>query len=267
MKRSTFPMLRQHSHPPAAPSALSPTTTAATAGIRLNDPALRNVAVSTSSCRAAPKNNVASSASTNPNMAHVAGNTSGVENIRSFHGDDGSSTMTNSRGKLPPFTDTAASGDKENNHNSKHPSYQDSKPAATPTERDHFCEIDSQQQQQLMMDLDEYESEQMMADEVTSNKSTSTPRNNESMVGEIQLPYNNDENHEMTTLDEFNMDNGDNDDDEGSDCSGNTVVAMERPPTGLTEVELNKYYWEICYGPGHAVPPPTVVKCFPTKSW
>ena len=263
-------MLRQHSHPPAAPSALSPTTTAATAGIRLNDPALRNVAVSTSS-RAAPNNNVASTASINPNIAHGAGNASGVENIRSFHGDDGLSTMTNSRGKLPPFTvvTTAATGDKENNHNSKLPSYQDSKPAATPTERDHFCETDSQQQQP-MMDLDEYESEQMMADEVMSNKSTSTPRNNESMVGEIQLPYNNDENHEMTTLDEFNMDNdddGDNDDDEGSDCSGNTVVAMERPPTGLTEVELNKYYWEICYGPGHAVPPPTIVKCFPTKSW
>ena len=221
-----------------------------------------------SSCRAAPKNNVASSASTNPVMAHGADNASGVENIRSFHGDNGSSAMTNSRGKMPPFTDTASSGDKENNHNSKLPQYQDSKPAAAPTERSDFCETDSQQQP--MMDLDEYESEQMMADEVmSSEESTSTPRNNESMVGEIQLPYTNDGDHQMGNLDDFNIDNddGENDDDEGSDCSGNTVVAMERPPAGLTEVELNKYYWEICYGPGHAVPPPTIVKCFPTKSW
>eukprot|EP00985_Skeletonema_marinoi_P024064 scaffold16474_cov99-Skeletonema_marinoi.AAC.1 len=112
------------------------------------------------------------------------------------------------------------------------------------------------------MDLDDHESEPMMADDVISNGSTL--QQTEPIVGPIQLP-NNNENHEMNNLDEFSINGGDGDDD-GSDCSGDTVVAMEKPPAGLTQEELNKYYWEICYGPGY-VPPPTVLKSVPTKSW
>eukprot|EP00984_Skeletonema_dohrnii_P038827 scaffold42519_cov139-Skeletonema_dohrnii-CCMP3373.AAC.10 len=118
-----------------------------------------------------------------------------------------------------------------------------------------------QQPDAQMMDLDDQESETMMVDDVISNGSTL--QQTESVVGAIQLPHN-DENHVMNNLDEFSID-GDGDDD-GSDCSGDTVVAMEKPPAGLTQEELNKYYWEICYGPGY-VPPPTVLKSVPTKSW
>eukprot|EP00984_Skeletonema_dohrnii_P015435 scaffold6672_cov154-Skeletonema_dohrnii-CCMP3373.AAC.1 len=99
MKRSNIPMLRQHSHPTAgtAASMLSPTTTAAKVGIKLNDPALRNVAVSTSV--AAPNNNAAADTA----MAH-ANNTSGQGNISSLqHSGNDLSTMTPSQGKLPPF--------------------------------------------------------------------------------------------------------------------------------------------------------------------
>ena len=263
MKRSNIPMLRQHSHPPAdtSVSTLSPTTTAATAGIKLNDPALRTVAVSTS--LAAPKNNNVVSASTNPTRTQHEGNASGLGNISSYDcGNIGSSSMKTSRGKLPPFAlvRTTNPGDKENNHNSKLPHYNESKSAAA-IEQSNFCDpeevLQQQQQQQPMMDLDYHASEPMMADEITSSEST--PRN-ESMVGETRLPYN-DDNHEMDNIDEFSINSEDSDD---SDCSGGTVVKL---PTGLTEVELNKYYWEICYGPGHAVPPPTALKCFPTKSW
>jgi len=259
MKRSNIPMLRQHSHPPAgaAASMLSPTTTAAKVGIKLNDPALRNVAVSTSV--AAPNNNAAGGASADTAMAH-ANNYSETANISSSHSGNDFSTMTPSQGKLPPFTLVrSTSGDKENNINSKDSHQKDSKPAAVAKYMDSlndeltdFCDSESvsQQPDAQMMDLDDHESEPMMADDVISNGST------------LQQT---ESNHVMNHLDEFSIDDGDGDDD-GSDCSGDTVVAMEKPPAGLTQEELNKYYWEICYGPGY-VPPPTVLKSVPTKSW
>eukprot|EP00984_Skeletonema_dohrnii_P032335 scaffold26291_cov50-Skeletonema_dohrnii-CCMP3373.AAC.1 len=80
---------------------LSPTTTAAKVGIKLNDPALRNVAVSTSV--AAPNNNAAGASADTAMMAH-AKNNYGISNISSLHSGNDLSTMTPSQGKLlPPF--------------------------------------------------------------------------------------------------------------------------------------------------------------------
>lgn len=40
------------------------------------------------------------------------------------------------------------------------------------------------------------------------------------------------------------------DDDDTSECSGETVVANDfpDPPVDATEEEMNRYYWEVCYG-------------------
>ena len=52
-----------------------------------------------------------------------------------------------------------------------------------------------------------------------------------------------------------------------SDESEEMIEAYKsEAPTNMTEEELSKYYWESCYGPGY-VPPLTVQKSVPTKSW
>ena len=224
---------------------------------------------------AAPNNINVASASTHTTVTH-ADNSSELEIISSFNSENGSSAMTNSRDKkLPPsaLVRTTSFIDKENNHNSSKmmPHHKDSKPSAAVAGLNYFhgtgAGAFSQRPESKMMDFDYRESEKtMMADDLmASNNGSSQQKNNISVVGEIRLP-DNCKSHEMNNLDDLSIDD-DDDDIDGSDCSGSTVVADEKPPTGLTEEELTKYYWEICYGPGHVVPPPTVLKCVPTKSW
>ncbi len=281
MKRSNIPMLRQHSHPPpggatASSILLSPTTTAAKAGIKLNDPALRNVAV-TSTISAAP-DNAAAGASTDITMVHANDNTSGLSSNSSVkNSGNESSTMTTNRRKLPPFTLVRTTSiDKENNNNSKVSHYKDSKPspsaAVTATDMDSLidelddtCDSESvtHHPNDQMMNY-HHEAESIMADE--NEMSNGSTQQNEA-VGAIRSSCDIDiddvENHDMKNQNGFEEDGNDSD---GTECSGQTVVAIERPPAGLTQEELNKYYWEICYGPGY-VPPPTVLKSVPTKSW
>lgn len=263
-------MLRQHSHPPvaAAASILSPTTTAAKAGIKLNDPALRNVAASNFDA-AAPNNNAAGGASNHTAVVHANNNTAGLANINSLNAGNGSSTVTTGRRKLAPFTLTSGttSIDKENSTNSKlsHDN-KDSKPAAVTVaaakdtgslmdELDNFCDSESlsYQQRDAQIMMDNHELESMLEDP-------------ESIRG-FRMP--NDDNNENQVSTGYNLElPEDCIDSDASECSGDTVVAIEieKPPAGATQEELNQYYWEICYGPGY-VPPPTVLKSVPTKSW
>lgn len=274
MNRSNIPTLRQHSHPPAASSVLlSPTTTAAKSGIKLNDPALRNLAASTFS--AAPNN--AAGASTDITMAHANNNSSTPLSNSVKNSGNESSTMTTSRRKLPPFALVRTNSiDKENYNNSKVSRYKDRKlppPSATAiakeTDGDSFideidglCDSESVSHQPDAQMMNYQESESIMEDD---NETSNGPTQQHKSVGSIRSPCGDDrvEKHDMNNLVQFE---GDGNDSDGTEGSGDTVVAVEKPPAGLTQEELNKYYWEICYGPGY-VPPPTILKSVPTKSW
>jgi hypothetical protein len=146
-----------------------------------------------------------------------------------------------------------------------------------------------------MSDLESNEAMMMVSNETTHHqsnvvvKSSSSTTATPSSIGTMKLSYGDDHQHEeefdnnnhLDNLngDELQEDKSDNvsvlsmgvaDDDNNniySDESEETIEAYKsEAPTNMTEEELSKYYWESCYGPGY-VPPLTVQKSVPTKSW
>jgi hypothetical protein len=67
-----------------------------------------------------------------------------------------------------------------------------------------------------------------------------------------QLRYNTTETNSNGRSNELEGEDieDEDDDDACSECSGGTVVANDfpEPPQDATEEEMNRYYWEVCYG-------------------
>ena len=278
MKRSNAPLHRQYSHPPAdtAASILSPTTKAAKAGIKLSDPAVKVFIENKSTADDAPKTKDDGSSSTTASLSNSSLLvTGGQSNKSSYDIANDSSRMTTRRSESAPVPLAlvrTTSIDKENKINSNGLSYNDYKPPAAAAEEENEVSRDND----LMVDeLEDFSNSEFvslhhdtqMMDYRESESMMTDMQQDESMIDEICPPYN-DEDHEMSDLDERAPDDSSSDD--YSECSGGTVVAtdeIEKPPEGLTQEELSKYYWEICYGPGN-IPPPTIpLKTLPSKSW
>ena len=147
-----------------------------------------------------------------------------------------------------------------------------------------------------MSDLESNEAMMMVSNETAQYQSNDViaVSSSTSSIGAMKLSYGNDHQHEeidnnnhldhvnddlqedipddvsvlsMGGTDELQEDDNDNNNFFSSDESEETIEAYKsEAPTNGTEEELSKYYWESCYGPGY-VPPLTVQKSVPTKSW
>ena len=273
---------RQHAAVSSSSMDLSPTTTAARKGIKLNDPSLNYVS---SSC--APKNIADNNSITGAVVPH-------------------NTTVANSAGStkisLPPFklvrtsSSSAVVGDKENSNNSKvvlqqHCQGGNKVDPLLNRERDD-CDSEGTVP---MSDLESNEAMMVVSNETAQYQSNDAiaVSSSTSSIGAMKLSYGNDHQHEeidnnnhldnlnddlqedipddvsalsMGGADELQEEDNDNNNFYYDESEEMIEAYKSEAPTNGTEEELSKYYWESCYGPGY-VPPLTVQKSVPTKSW
>ncbi len=98
--------------------------------------------------------------------------------------------------------------------------------------------------------------------------------------GSMNCDNNNNDSMKEIEEEEEEEDDSDSDDyDDESECSGDTVVALDEnlptpPPPNATQEELNQYYWKLCYGADTDFEKLTVeigtwsaMRSAPAKSW
>ena len=252
----------------------------------LNDPSL-----AFSSSTAVPGNaNVSGAFSGNTLLGHTRSNNGLSDSSNALVCGDchSASTMTSpSQGTLPPHTVVRTAiitnnthVDKENNNVSMVSRQLDKKTAAAAlTEKEDEPET---MVDELKCFCDDEESAssrregariKMIHDDVSrhhcpENYSLGGGRNvvDESVGGVHRLRYDAQESKHLIINYEL-----EEEDDDGTECSGQTKVASpQRPPIDASQEEWNKYYWEICYGHNgycEVTQPPTVQKSLPAKSW
>lgn len=205
---------------PAMPScSLSPTTAAATNGLRLNDPALSSV----------NQQFKLSDQTTQLKRTPANGNSN------------------NMISKEPPFRDESIR-EKENNE----PPHNSIDSCST----DDNMETDDSTISNGSGSIDSLALSSSSSDGETSSTPGTRSYNRERGVSSLihsakRLQYNNDE--DESNCSETNNDeelDGEDIEDDDTECSGGTVVASDfpEPPVGATEEEMNRYYWMVCYG-------------------
>ncbi|KAL7457646.1 hypothetical protein ACHAWC_009208, partial [Mediolabrus comicus] len=274
MQRSKASMSsRQHAAVSSSSSMdLSPTTTAARKGIKLNDPSLKEYV--SSSC-AAPKNsadnnNVTGAVvphNTTVMMAQRESNNSRVSSSNNNGSDDGGNALASTMAAnssistkmiLPPFKlvrtpSSSAVGDKENSNNSKVVLQQHCQGGNNVdpllNNRDSGSMIDDERDDDVcdaeetvtMSDLESNETMMMVSNATTHHQSNivvkSSSTTTSSSIGTMKLSYDDDHQHEEEFDNNNHLDNL-NDDELQEDKSDNvSVLSM-----GVADDDNNNFY-------------------------